>query len=220
MSWMGRFQWSCVSPESHVWVQLVHGQRATAFLCKNVQTHASSEDHTEAIWKLLIKPISNKQTFMSSIWLARLVPYNCTAVSRPEQMHVCMLNSFHVPHCKVVLCRGKPFTYWPISNSTVSGRRFCLFHITGLVSVLGIQKQQFSREFSTYIQVSCLQVDRRIIQCFLSISDITLTVLKSISIVFLIPKPPLGLIRFHFTKTPMYNHLIHSSCKTHLTVPF
>lgn len=70
------------------WVQLVHGQRATAFLCKNIQTHASSEDHTEAIWKLLIKPISNKQTFMSSIWLARLVPYNCTAVSWPEQMTV------------------------------------------------------------------------------------------------------------------------------------
>lgn len=29
----------------------------------------------------------------------------------------------------------------------------------------------------------------------------------------LIPKPPLGLILFHFTKTPMYNHLIHRSCK-------
>ncbi len=83
-----------------------------------------------------------------------------------------------VQHAKVVLCRGKPFTYWPISNSTVSGRRFCLFHMTGLISVLGIQKHQLSREFSTSIQVKCLQVDRRIIHCFLSISDVTFTVLK------------------------------------------
>lgn len=59
-----------------------------------------------------------------------------------------------------------------ISHSTVSGSRFCLFHMAGLICI------GYSEKFPTSIQVIWLQVDRRIIQCFLSISDVTLTVLK------------------------------------------
>ncbi len=124
-----------------------------------------------------------------------------------------MLNSFHVPHCKVVLCRGKPFTYWPISNSTVSGRRFCLFHITGLISVLGIQKHQLSREFSTSTGG---QKNHSVFSVHLRYHSYCPEGQSALCV--LIPKPPLGLIRFHFTKTPMYNHLIHTSCKIHTSL--